>query len=66
LRGAIGRENRKTRLLEPVRQCTADSAGVTAIEYALIAGIVVIAVTALVDSIGTSLDQMLSSLTTAL
>jgi Flp pilus assembly pilin Flp len=39
---------------------------VTAIEYALIAGIIVIAVTALVDSIGTSLSQMLTSVTTGL
>jgi Flp pilus assembly pilin Flp len=52
----------RPRLLAVLTKCAADRAGVTAIEYALIAGIVVIAVTALVNGIGASVNVMLSSI----
>lgn len=51
----------KLRLLSIAARCAADRSGVTAIEYAMIAGIVVIAVAALVNGIGTSVSNMISS-----
>jgi Flp pilus assembly pilin Flp len=56
----------KLRLLAAAAKCAADSTGVTVIEYALIAGIIVIAVTALVNGIGESVSGMLSSVATGL
>jgi Flp pilus assembly pilin Flp len=53
----------RPRLLAVLTECTADNAGVTAIEYALIAGIIVIAVVALVNGIGASVSSMISSVT---
>jgi Flp pilus assembly pilin Flp len=50
-------------LLAPFAKCAAETAGVTAIEYALIAGVVVIAVTALVNGIGASVSAMIGSVT---
>ena len=52
----------RTRLRAALQKCVTNSAGVTAIEYALIASIIVIAVSALLDSIGNSLNQTLSTL----
>lgn len=56
----------RPRLAIALRKCAADRAGVTAIEYALIAGIIVIAITALIQGIGNSLNGMLNSVTTGL
>jgi pilus assembly protein Flp/PilA len=51
----------KWRLSAAAARCLADASGVTAIEYALIAGIVVIAIASLVNGIGASVSQMFSS-----
>jgi Flp pilus assembly pilin Flp len=53
----------RPRLLVVLTKCAADRAGVTTIEYALISGIIVIAVVALVNGIGASLSGMISSVT---
>lgn len=50
-----------SRLWTVAANCAADRSGVTALEYALIAGIVVIAIAALVHGIGTSVSRMFSS-----
>jgi Flp pilus assembly pilin Flp len=52
----------RLRLLAPFAKCAADQTGVTAIEYALIAGVILIAVTALIDGIGKSVSGMLGSI----
>jgi Flp pilus assembly pilin Flp len=55
---------RKPRLLSLFLNCAADRTGVTAIEYALLTGIILIALVALIDGIGASVSGMLSSVTT--
>jgi pilus assembly protein Flp/PilA len=57
---------KRLRLLAAAARYLTDRSGVTAIEYALIAGIVVIAVAALVNGIGTSVSGMISSVSTGL
>jgi Flp pilus assembly pilin Flp len=51
----------KPRLLTAAVRCAADRSGVTSIEYALIAGVIVIAIAALVNGIGASVSGMFSS-----
>jgi Flp pilus assembly pilin Flp len=53
----------RLRLLAVLTKCAADTAGVTAIEYALILGIIVIVVVSLVNGIGASVSGMISSVT---
>jgi Flp pilus assembly pilin Flp len=54
----------KPRLFSLLRQCAADRAGVTAIEYALLTGIILIVLVALIDGIGASVSGMFTSVTT--
>ena len=56
----------KPRGLATLLKCAADSAGVTAIEYALLTSIIVIVLVALIDGIGASVSGMLSSVSTGL
>jgi pilus assembly protein Flp/PilA len=55
------RRAKRLRLLAPFARCAADKAGVTAIEYALIAGVIVIAVATLINRIGAAVNGMLGS-----
>jgi pilus assembly protein Flp/PilA len=51
----------KPRWLAAAAKCFADRSGATAIEYAIIAGIIVIAITALVNGIGSTVSRMFGS-----
>jgi Flp pilus assembly pilin Flp len=53
----------RPRLLAVLTKCTADRAGATAIEYALLLGIILIVVVSLINGIGTSVSGMISSVT---
>jgi Flp pilus assembly pilin Flp len=57
------RRRARLHLVAGFAKCAAEKSGVTAIEYALIACIIVIAVAALVNGIGTSVSGMISSVT---
>jgi len=56
----------KPSLRAVLTDCTLDRAGVTAIEYALLAGVIMIAITALINGIGASVNGMLNSVATGL